>query len=242
MQQRVLNVVALAVVLLAQDLCAETKAELTEKLWPKERVQASLIEISKLKATGLMSEDHYRRKTQMLEARLKGQFEPTMLSTTNPPLNFIQNASFEEINQNSPPNRSRWMWWSGWSWGGDYENRWEDRPEYVKSGQYSARIKCTGKKGRIGLMTPKLPVVPGATEYELSIWARGEGENQLFLNFESGASGTFRGLIGPQWQKVVLKGVLQPEATGYNVYIYATGLGTLWLDDAKLVPIDGGRE
>jgi len=51
-----LNVVALAVALLTQDLCAKTKAELGKKLWPKERVQASLIEIAKLEASGLSRE------------------------------------------------------------------------------------------------------------------------------------------------------------------------------------------
>ncbi|MDP6360883.1 MAG: hypothetical protein QF473_37570, partial [Planctomycetota bacterium] len=135
-----LAVVALGFGFLTQDLCAETKVELAKKLWPKERVRAALDGIAKLKATGMMSESHYLRKKQMLEARLKGQFDPTMLSTTDPPLNFLQNASFEEINRNSRPNRSRWLWWNGWSWGGDYENRWEDRPEYVKSGKHSARI------------------------------------------------------------------------------------------------------
>ena len=242
MQKGTLGAAALAVSLLTQSLWAETKAELAKKLWPAERVQAALAEVEKLKADGMMSEEHYRRKKQMLEARLTGKFEPTMLSVTNPPLNFVQNASFEEINRNSRPNRSRWLWWNGWSWGGDYENRWEERPEYVKSGKYSARIRCLGRKGRIGLMTPKLPIVPGATEYEFSIWARGEGENQFFLNFESGARGTLRERIGPQWRRVVLKGTLQPDATGYRVYIYATGLGTLWLDDAKLAPAGGEAE
>ncbi|NQU44206.1 hypothetical protein HQ520_13030 [bacterium] len=221
---------------------SETKEQLTKKLWPRERVLGALDEIARIKAAGMMSESHYRRKREMLQARLSGTFSPTMLSTTNPPLNFIQNAGFEEINKNSQPNRSRWLWWGGWSWGGDYENRWEDRPEYVRSGKYSARIKCLGKKGRIGISTPKLPLAAGTTEYEFSIWAKGEGENQLFLNFESGARGTFRGRIGPEWQQVTLKGIREPDADGYTVYIYVTGEGTIWLDDAKLVPIGGQRD
>jgi len=239
-QKARLEAVALAVVLLAPDLwAAETKAELTERLWPTERIEAALDRIAELKAKGMMNEGHYRRKKQMLEARLEGRFEPTMLSTSNPPLNFIQNAGFEEINRNSRPNRSRWLWWNGWSWGGDYENRWEERPEHVRSGKYSARIRCLGRKGRIGIMTPKLPVMPGVTEHEFSVWAKGEGQNRLFLNFESGARGTFRGRIGPQWQQVVLKGVLQPGAQGYAMYIYVIGEGTIWLDDAKLAPVGG---
>jgi len=216
---------------------AETKKELARKLWPKERILGALKEIAELKSAGMMTEDHYRRKKEMLEARLAGKFDPTMLSVTNPPLNFIQNASFEDINRNSRPNRSRWMWWGGWSWGGDYENRWEDRPQYVRSGEYSARVTCLGRRGRIGISTPRLPVVPGAAEYEFSIWAKGEGDNQLFLNFEAGARGTFRGRIGSEWERVVLKGTLEPDADGYSVYVYVTGEGTIWLDDAKLVPL-----
>ena len=218
---------------------SETKEQLAKELWPRQRILEALAETEKLRATGMMSESHYGRKKEMLQARLAGTFTPTMLATTNPPLNFIQNASFENINRNSRPNRSRWMWWSGWSWGGDYENHWEDRTEYVRAGKYSARIKCLGKKGRIGISTPKLPVVPGATEYEFSIWAKGEGDNQLFLNFEAGARGTFRGRIGTEWQQVVFKGTLEPGADGFTVYVYVTGEGTIWLDDAKLAPIGG---
>ena len=216
---------------------AETKDALTGELWPKERIREAIKEVDRLKAAGMMSESHYRRKREMLEARLAGTFQPSMLSVTNPSLNFIQNSGFEDINRNSAPNRSRWLWWGGWSWGGDYENHWEDRPEYVRSGKYSARIKCLGRKGRIGISTPKLPVVPGATEYEFRIWAKGEGDNQLFLNFEGGARGTCRGRIGPEWEQVVLKGTLQPDADGYSVYVYVTGEGTIWLDDAELVPV-----
>ncbi|NOX54699.1 MAG: hypothetical protein GXP27_09725 [Planctomycetes bacterium] len=216
---------------------AETKQQLTKKLWPKQRIVSALHRIEKMKEAGLMSPSHYRRKKAMLEARLNGTFQPTMLSTTNPPLNFIQNGGFEDINRNSRPDRSRWLWWNGWSWGGDYENHWEDRPQYVRSGKYSARIRCLGRRGRIGIMTPKLPVVPGANRYEFSIWAKGEGDNQLFINFESGARGTYRGRIGPDWQQVRVIGTLEPKATGYAVYVYVTGEGTIWLDDAKLVPL-----
>jgi len=62
------------------------------------------------------------------------------------------------------------------------------------------------------------------------------------VNFEGGAKGTFRGRIGPEWQQVVLKGALDPGADGYTVYVYVTGQGTIWLDDAKLVPIGGQRD
>ncbi|MBC8872474.1 MAG: hypothetical protein H8E44_23830 [Planctomycetes bacterium] len=227
-------IVALAATMAA---AAETKEELTRSLWPKERIVSALQDIAELKSAGMISEEHYGRKKEMLEARLAGKFSPSMLSVTNPPVNFIQNAGFEDINRNSRPNRSRWMWWGGWSWGGDYENRWEDRPQYVRSGKYSARIACLGRKGRIGISTPSLPVVPGATEYEFSIWAKGEGDNQLFLNFEAGARGTFRGRIGSAWERVAVKGTLEPDADGYGVYVYVTGEGTIWLDDAKLVPI-----
>ena len=239
MIERLFVMTLLLAVTVASGGASETKEELGKKLWPRQRILQALAKTEQLRATGMMSESHYRRKKEMLQARLAGTFTPTMLSTTNPPLNFIQNASFEDINKNSRPNRSRWLWWGGWSWGGDYENHWEDRAEYVRSGKYSARIKCLGKKGRIGISTPKLPVVPGAIEYEFSIWTKGEGGNQLFLNFESGARGTFRGRIGPEWQQIALKGTLEPGADGFTVYVYVTGEGTIWLDDAGLVPIGG---
>ncbi len=215
----------------------ETVEELTRKLWPRERILAALEQVERLHRLGMMSDDHYRRKKQMLQQRLAGTFHPTMLATTNPPLNLIQNAGFEDINRNSAPNRSRWLWWRGWSWGGEYENFWEDRPAYVHSGHYSARIRCLGQPGRIGIFTPKIPVVGDAQEYEFSIWAKGEGENRLFINFESGARGSFRGRVGPQWQRIVVRGKLQPGADGCAVYLYSIGKGTIWLDDARLVPV-----
>ena len=217
-------------------VAAETKEDLTRALWPKERIKAALAAVEKQKALGLLSGATYERTKAMLEARLAGTFEPTMLSATSPPLNFIQNGGFEEVNRNSRPNRSRWLWWGGWSWGGDYENRWEDRPAYVRSGTYSARIRCTGKPGRIGISTPALPVPPDTREVVFTVWAKGEGENQLFLNFESGARGTLRKRIGTDWEQVTLTGTIQPDADTYHFYIYVTGKGTIWLDDARLVP------
>jgi len=223
----------------AMALAAETKEQLTAKLWPKQRIEAALAAVEKQKAAGLLSDAACARRKTMLRSRLAGRFKPTMLSVTDPPLNFIQNGGFEDINRNSRPNRSRWLWWSGWSWGGDYENRWEDRPEHVRSGTYSARITCKGKPGRIGITTPKLPMVPGAAEYVFTVWAKGEGENQLFLNFEAGARGTLRKRIGTQWELVTLKGKPDADAPTYGLYIYVTGKGTIWLDDAKLVPASG---
>ena len=123
----------------------------------------------------------------MLRDRQSGAYVSQSLSVTDPPLNFIQNGGFEKVNRNSDKNRSRWLWWGGWSWGGDYENMWEDRPAFVHSGQFSARIRCTGATGRIGISTPPLPAIPGATEYKLTFWAKGEGDNMLFVNFEQGA-------------------------------------------------------
>ena len=227
---------ALLCLVAASALAAETREQLTAKLWPKERIQAALGAIEKQKAAGLLSDAACARRKTMLRNRLAGRFKATMLSVTNPPLNFIQNGGFEDINRNSRPNRSRWLWWSGWSWGGDYENRWEDRPAHVHSGKYSARITCNGKPGRIGIMTPKLPMVPGATEYVFTVWAKGQGENQLFLNFEAGARGTLRKRIGTDWELVTLKGKPDADAKTYGLYIYVTGKGTIWLDDATLVP------
>jgi len=208
-------------------------------LWPPERIQAALAAIELLHTQGLMTDDLYQRKRAMLEARRAGTFAGTALATKDMgEVNFIQNGGFEEINANSEANRSRWLWWGGWSWGGDYENFWATG-ENVHSGQYAAGIRCTGQPGRIGIMTPPLPIIPGATEYVFTVWAKGEGENELFLNFESGATGTLRQKIGPEWEQVTLTGQPDQGAETFELYIYVTGLGTIYLDDAKLVPVGG---
>lgn len=213
-------------------------AENSPNTWSQDRIHAVQQALDRLQADGLITERQLQRKRAILEDRRAGRFKPTALSESDPAeLNFLQNAGFEEVNKNSARNRSRWLWWGGWSWGGDYENFWETRQEYVRSGSYSAGIRCTGKPGRIGINTPKLPLVPGVKEYEFAVWARGEGENQLFLNFESGASGTLRRKIGTDWEQVKLKGVAEAGARDFSVYIYVTGEGTLWLDDARLVPL-----
>ena len=223
-------------------LAAETREDLTARLWPKARIEAALKAVDEQKAAGLLSDASYARKKAMLQDRLAGKFEPTALALTNPPLNFIQNEGFEDINRNSAADRSRWLWWGGWSWGGDYENMWEDRPAYVHSGKYSARITCKGQPGRIGISTPALPVVAGATEYVFTIWAKGEGDNQIFLNFEEGVRGELRQKIGPEWTEITCKGKPEPDGKKYVFYIYVTGKGTIWLDDAKLVPVGGKAE
>ena len=211
--------------------------------WPPARVAAALRSLDRMKAGGLISAAQYAKKRALLAARQAGTFKGTALSQTNPAeLNFIQNGGFEEINRNSDRNRSRWFWWGGWSWGGDYENMWETDPARVHSGKSSARIQCLGQPGRIGISTPPLPAVPGATEYLFTVWAQGEGENELFLNFESGATGTLRQKIPAGWTLVTLKGIPDPGTQDYSLYIYVTGQGTIWLDDAKLVPAGGKTE
>ena len=217
----------------------QTVESLTKELWPRARMEAALRAVEKQKADGLLSDASYARKKKMLQQRLAGTYKPASLSATDPPLDFIQNGSFEKINRNSRPNRSRWLWWGGWSWGGDYENRWEDRPEHVHSGKHSARITCTGKKGRIGIMTAELPAVPGATEYRLTFWAKGAGDNMIFVNFESGASGELRRKLPPEWKRYTLSGKPTAGAKTFMVYFYAIGGGTIWLDDVKLVPVGG---
>lgn len=227
-------------ILLAWAACflSASAAEKPTELWTPERIDAALQALDRMKADGLITERQLQRKRTMLEERRAGRFKSTALSETDPAeFNFLQNAGFEEVNKNSARNRSRWLWWGGWSWGGDYENYWESRKEYVHSGTYSAGIRCTGKPGRIGINTHKLPIVPGLKEYEFTVWAKGEGENQLFLNFESGATGTLRKKIGPEWEQVRLKGVAEAGAKDFSFYIYVTGEGTIWLDDAQLVPL-----
>gem|GEM_PF-1012203 len=155
-----------------------------------------------------------------------------------PPLNLVQNASFEDYNPNTRRNMSRWDWWGGWAWPttAEYENYWEDRPEYVKAGKYSARFKCTGKPARTGI-NQGVPTIEGATGYELTIWAKGEGNNMLHVAFESGARGSFMEKIGPEWRKITVTGKPDAGAKKFNLYIYARGGGTLWIDDARLLPL-----
>ena len=213
-------------------------AEGTDPAWPAARLAEVLQSLDHMKADGLITPHQYDRKRAMIAARRAGTFHSTALSHSDPAeINFIQNGGFEAINKNSARNRSRWLWWGGWSWGGDYENFWESRKEYVHSGQYSAGIRCTGKAGRIGISTARLPILPGVKEYLFTVWAKGEGENQLFLNYESGATGGLRQKIGPEWTQVSLKGVPESGAQEFTLYIYVTGQGTIWLDDAKLVPV-----
>lgn len=213
--------------------------DLTRKLWPKDRIEQALREVDQQKAAGLLSEAAFARRKQMLAARLAGAYRPESLSMADPPLNFIQNGGFEQTNPNSAKNRSRWLWWTGWSWGGDYENLWEDRPEFVHSGKLSARIKCTGEKGRIGINTPPLPAVPGVTEYKLTFWAKGEGDNMIFVNFEEGAIGTLRQKIPAIWTQYTVVGKPVPGKNTYQVYFYVIGADTLWLDDVELAPVGG---
>ena len=210
-----------------------------KKLWPKARIEEAIQQTKEQKANGLLSEAGYQKRMQMLEARLKGVYRPESLSATNPPVNFIQNGGFEKTNPNSAKNRSRWLWWGGWSWGGDYENMWENRPEYVHSGKLSARIRCTGSKGRIGISSPPLPAIPGATAYKLTFWGKGVGDNMLFVNFEEGASNEMRQKMSDQWKQYTVLGKPVAGKKTYQVYFYVIGAGTIWLDDAELVPVGG---
>lgn len=217
------------------------KRALTEKLWPKARIRAALAAIETQRTQGLLSQRAYQKRRRMLMQRWEGTYESRSLSVADPPLDFIQNGGFEKVNRNSAKNRSRWLWWNGWSWGGDYENYWEDRPEFVHSGEYSARIRCTGSPGRIGIFTPKLPQIPGATQYTLTFYAKGEGKNRLFVNFEGGARGVLREQIAPEWKQYTVVG--NPQADDpYMVYFYSIGEGTIWLDDVHLVPVGGTPE
>lgn len=210
---------------------------LTKKLWAPGRVEAAIKAVEKQRRDGLLTDRAYAKRKEMLAARRAGRYVPQSLSVTDPPVNFIQNGGFEKINRNSARNRSRWLWWGGWSWGGDYENSWETRREYVHSGTYSARIRCTGAKGRIGISTPGIPVMPGAKEYRLTFWARGEGDNMLFVNYEAGARGVLRKKIEPAWKEYTLVGAVAKDAKTFSLYVYHIGTGTIWLDDMKLVPV-----
>jgi hypothetical protein len=233
-----LVVVATATAFMGQDSQAD-KEELTRKLWPQDRIAEAIKAVEQQRQDGLLSEVSYQKRMAMLKARQAGTYVSESLAVSDPPLNFIQNAGFEKVNRNSAKNRSRWLWWNGWSWGGDYENYWETRPQYIHSGKFSARIQCTGAQGRIGIFTPPLPAVPGVKQYKLTFWAKGEGENMLFVNFEGGARGALREKIGPEWKQYTVLGEPQAGADTYGAYFYHIGLGTIWLDDVRLVPIGG---
>jgi len=213
--------------------------EPSQELWTRPRIEAALAAVERAHKAGVTSDARYRQKRAMLEKRLAGTFEGTALSDTDPAeVNLIQNAGFEQINPNSDRNRSRWLWWEGWDWGGDYENSWAEAPN-VHSGQYSAGIRCTGRPGRIGIFTPKLPILPGVLSYELTLWAKGEGSNELFINFESGCTGTLRQRVPEQWTEVKLTGEPEEGAKDFSLYLYVTGEGTIYLDDVRLVPVGG---
>lgn len=223
-------------------LLAQEKGK-EEELWPKERIEKALVALDAAKAAGIISDERYQERKKMLQERLAGTFKGTALADTNPAeVNFVQNGGFEQINKNSAKDRSRWLWWGGWSWGGDYENFWTNDPQYVHSGQWAAGTRCTGAKGRIGTSTPPIPVIPGVAEYVFTLWAKGEGDNQIFINFEGGANGTLRQKVGPEWTELEVTGKPQAGAKEFTVYIYVTGQGTIWYDDAKLVPVGGDFE
>ncbi|MFB3892576.1 MAG: hypothetical protein ACE15C_11200 [Phycisphaerae bacterium] len=216
---------------------AESREEIIRRLWPQERCDEAMKDIEKQKADGLITQKMYERKKAIVLQRKAGTFQPTMLSATNPALNLLQNASFEDFNPNTDKNKSRWDNWGGWAWPtkAEYVNDKEDRPEYVKEGKLSARFKCVGAPARTGIQQ-KIPITEGATGYELTIWAKGEGENLLAIAFEAGAKGGFSEKIGPEWKQITLVGKPDPKAKEFTLWIYARGGGTIWLDAARMVP------
>ncbi len=217
---------------------AESREEIIKRLWPKAQIDSAAKDVDKQKADGLITPKLYEKKKKMLAERAAGTFKPEMLSATNPPLNLVQNAGFEDFNPNTRKNMSRWECWGGWAWpeSAPYENNKEDRPAYVHGGKLSARFTCTGAPARTGI-SQGIPVVEGANEYELTIWAKGEGENMLNVAYESGARGQFSGKIGAEWQEIKVKGTLDKGAKKFTIYLYIRGGGTIWLDDAKLLPV-----
>jgi hypothetical protein len=208
----------LALAVHGADLSDTPVQELTKALWPRERILQAVQDVQDQKNAGLLTLRAYEQRMGMLRQRLEGSYPPRSLSEKN---------------------RSRWLWWNGWSWGGDYENMWEEKPEFVHSGKFSARIRCTGAKGRIGINAPPLPVVPGASEYKFSFWARGEGANELFVNFEEGATGEMRQQTGPEWRQYTVVGKPVAGKNTFTVYFYSVGEGTIWLDDVSLIPVGG---
>ena len=94
---------AAALFLGAAHAADETIETLTRKLWAPERVESAIRAVNQQKKDGLLSDAGYAKRKAMLEGRLAGTFKPAALSVENPPLNFIQNGGFEQINRNSAP-------------------------------------------------------------------------------------------------------------------------------------------
>ena len=43
--------------------------------------------------------------------------------------------------------------------------------------------------------------------------------------------------IGPEWRQITVSGKPEGEAKDFLIWVYVRGRGTIWLDDAKLVPL-----
>ncbi len=91
------------------------KTALTTKLWPQSRILEATKAVEEQRRNRLLSDESYQKKMAMLKARAAGAYVSQSLAVTDPPLNFVQNAGFEKVNRNSEKNRSRWLWWGGWS-------------------------------------------------------------------------------------------------------------------------------
>ena len=96
---------------------SQTREELRAEVWRVERIEAALRAIEVQRAAGLLSRPGYDRRREMLNRRLDGTFVPTMLSVVDPP-GLLQNGGFEQVNRNTRPHQSRWLWWQGWRWEG----------------------------------------------------------------------------------------------------------------------------
>ena len=48
--------------------------------------------------------------------------------------------------------------------------------------------------------------------------------------------------IGSEWKQYTVSGKPVVGKDTYFVYFYSIGLGTIWLDDAELVPVGGKME
>ena len=177
--------------------------------------------------TGLISKTRCEAKKKVIES------PPKEDATDSGPANLLQNAGFEEFNQNTPANHSRWPGWGGWCWGGDYEF-FKATGNDKHSGEAALGCRCTGATGRIGITSPAVPITKKDGQFEFSIWIKGTGANKLRVAFESGASGGGEATGGSEWKQVTFSGKPDAGAKSFNVYIYIVGGGTIFLDDAVL--------
>ncbi len=55
-------------------------------------------------------------------------------------------------------------------------------------------------------------------------------------------SGTTTVTPGADWERLTVAATVDPGARGFRIWILLNGEGTVWLDDAELMPVGGEEE